>query len=259
MRRSPTVRRRVRFRVGQGSRVDTRLQSGGLDGVHPADDPNRFGGALRASGIDLNQPRLVFSSGENPRTRDDRKRRVAWKARVAERQPAEVEARPARARPRSARARSGRTVPTWPAGACRPDGDRSSCSICSRRKRSPGVSACASSPSTPPDPVEALSEPVVLSLYGHDLERSARHGAARDPSLDHHRRHRPRRRSPRPRRRRQAADAAARRVVRVHLGLPAPRPPFGVMEGTYQMISTNGESFDARIAPFTLSEPYTVH
>jgi ApaG protein len=35
--------------------------------------------------------------------------------------------------------------------------------------------------------------------------------------------------------------------------------PFGVMEGTYQMISTNGESFDARIAPFTLSEPYTVH
>jgi ApaG protein len=35
--------------------------------------------------------------------------------------------------------------------------------------------------------------------------------------------------------------------------------PFGVMEGTYQMISTSGESFDARIAPFTLSEPYTVH
>ena len=35
--------------------------------------------------------------------------------------------------------------------------------------------------------------------------------------------------------------------------------PFGVMEGTYQMVSRNGERFDARIAPFTLSEPYTVH
>ena len=35
--------------------------------------------------------------------------------------------------------------------------------------------------------------------------------------------------------------------------------PFGVMEGTYQMMSESGERFDARIAPFTLSEPYTVH
>jgi ApaG protein len=36
--------------------------------------------------------------------------------------------------------------------------------------------------------------------------------------------------------------------------------PFGVMEGTYQMITTpGGERFDAKIAPFTLSEPYTVH
>ncbi len=35
--------------------------------------------------------------------------------------------------------------------------------------------------------------------------------------------------------------------------------PFGVMEGTYQMVSQNGDRFDARIAPFTLSEPYTVH
>jgi ApaG protein len=34
---------------------------------------------------------------------------------------------------------------------------------------------------------------------------------------------------------------------------------FGVMEGTYQMIAEGGEQFDARIAPFTLSEPYTVH
>jgi ApaG protein len=35
--------------------------------------------------------------------------------------------------------------------------------------------------------------------------------------------------------------------------------PFGVMEGTYQMVSASGERFDATIAPFTLSEPYTVH
>lgn len=35
--------------------------------------------------------------------------------------------------------------------------------------------------------------------------------------------------------------------------------PFGVMEGTYQMVTQNGERFDAKIAPFTLSEKYTVH
>jgi len=34
---------------------------------------------------------------------------------------------------------------------------------------------------------------------------------------------------------------------------------FGVMEGTYQMVTQNGDRFDAKIAPFTLSEPYTVH
>ena len=35
--------------------------------------------------------------------------------------------------------------------------------------------------------------------------------------------------------------------------------PFGMMEGTYQMVSETGESFDAQVAPFTLSEPYIVH
>jgi ApaG protein len=35
--------------------------------------------------------------------------------------------------------------------------------------------------------------------------------------------------------------------------------PFGLMEGTYQMVGANGEKFDVKIAPFTLSEPYTVH
>jgi ApaG protein len=37
------------------------------------------------------------------------------------------------------------------------------------------------------------------------------------------------------------------------------KTPFGLMEGTYQMVSETGASFDVRIAPFTLSEPYTVH
>jgi ApaG protein len=35
--------------------------------------------------------------------------------------------------------------------------------------------------------------------------------------------------------------------------------PFGKMEGTYQMVTRTREQFDVRIAPFTLSEPYTVH
>jgi len=35
--------------------------------------------------------------------------------------------------------------------------------------------------------------------------------------------------------------------------------PFGSMHGTYQMVTEDGESFDARIAPFTLSEPITIH
>ena len=34
---------------------------------------------------------------------------------------------------------------------------------------------------------------------------------------------------------------------------------FGTMRGTYQMITPGGESFDLEIAPFTLSEPYTIH
>ena len=35
--------------------------------------------------------------------------------------------------------------------------------------------------------------------------------------------------------------------------------PFGMMEGTYEMVWASGERFEAKIAPFTLSEPYTVH
>jgi len=41
-------------------------------------------------------------------------------------------------------------------------------------------------------------------------------------------------------------------------GCPLPTP-FGMMEGTYQMVTKGGDAFDARIAPFALSEPYTVH
>jgi ApaG protein len=37
------------------------------------------------------------------------------------------------------------------------------------------------------------------------------------------------------------------------------RTSFGTMEGTYQMVTRTGDAFDARVAPFTLSEPYTVH
>ena len=35
--------------------------------------------------------------------------------------------------------------------------------------------------------------------------------------------------------------------------------PFGSMQGTYQMVASGGERFDAEIAPFTLSRPYTLH
>ena len=37
------------------------------------------------------------------------------------------------------------------------------------------------------------------------------------------------------------------------------RTPFGKMEGTYQMVTADAQQFDAKVAPFTLSEPYTVH
>ena len=41
-------------------------------------------------------------------------------------------------------------------------------------------------------------------------------------------------------------------------GCPLPTA-FGMMEGSYQMVTEGGERFDAKVAPFTLSEPYTVH
>lgn len=35
--------------------------------------------------------------------------------------------------------------------------------------------------------------------------------------------------------------------------------PFGLMEGTYQMVTSGGRQFDAEIAAFVLSGPYTLH
>ena len=35
--------------------------------------------------------------------------------------------------------------------------------------------------------------------------------------------------------------------------------PFGSMEGRYQMVTADGDFFDAMIATFELSAPYTVH
>ncbi len=37
------------------------------------------------------------------------------------------------------------------------------------------------------------------------------------------------------------------------------KTPFGTMHGTYQMISGDGERFDAEIAPFSLGEPNAIN
>lgn len=37
------------------------------------------------------------------------------------------------------------------------------------------------------------------------------------------------------------------------------RTPVGAMHGTYQMITAEGEAFDAKIAPFTLAHPTALH
>ena len=37
------------------------------------------------------------------------------------------------------------------------------------------------------------------------------------------------------------------------------RTPHGSMHGSYQMVTTSGERFDAEIAPFALGEPEVVH
>jgi ApaG protein len=35
--------------------------------------------------------------------------------------------------------------------------------------------------------------------------------------------------------------------------------PFGTMQGTYHMVTSTGEKFDAQIAPFSLAEPHAVN
>ena len=37
------------------------------------------------------------------------------------------------------------------------------------------------------------------------------------------------------------------------------KTPTGLMRGTYQMVTEDGDHFDVEIAPFALHEPYTVH
>lgn len=41
-------------------------------------------------------------------------------------------------------------------------------------------------------------------------------------------------------------------------GCPLPTS-MGTMHGSYQMVTARGETFDALVAPFTLSEPYAVN
>ncbi len=102
-----------------------------------------------------------------------------------------------------------------------------------------------------PRALAAVAEPVVLPLHGHDHERRDRDGPAADAALDHHRRHRPRRRSRGPGRRRQAADARARRVVRVHLRLPAARRRSASWKAPTRWSPKAATSSTRKIAPFT--------
>ena len=37
------------------------------------------------------------------------------------------------------------------------------------------------------------------------------------------------------------------------------RTPMGTMHGTYQMVTDSGEQFDAKVAPFTLCEPFAIN
>ena len=37
------------------------------------------------------------------------------------------------------------------------------------------------------------------------------------------------------------------------------KTPFGSMQGTYQMVGSGGDKFAVKIAPFALTEPYTIH
>ena len=35
--------------------------------------------------------------------------------------------------------------------------------------------------------------------------------------------------------------------------------PFGMMEGTYRMVTKGGEPFEVKVAPFEIGQPYSVH
>ena len=45
-----------------------------------------------------------------------------------------------------------------------------------------------------------------------------------------------------------------------HYASACPLPtPMGTMHGTYQMVTDGGQQFDAKVAPFTLCEPYAIN
>ena len=37
------------------------------------------------------------------------------------------------------------------------------------------------------------------------------------------------------------------------------KTPFGTMHGTYELVTPDGDQLEVEVAPFTLSEPYTIH
>ena len=105
----------------------------------------------------------------------------------------------------------------------------------------------------------AVPARVVLPLHRAHHQRRRRDGAAAQPPLDHHRRHRPDRGS----QRRRAWSASSRccapgESFQYTSGCPL-KTSTGVMRGTYQMVTEDGDHFDVEIAPFALHEPYTVH
>ena len=103
------------------------------------------------------------------------------------------------------------------------------------------------------------SRAMVLPLHGAHHQRRRRDGAAPQPPLDHHRRHRPHRGSQRrPGVVGEQPVLAPGESFQYTSGCPL-KTSTGVMRGTYQMVTEDGDHFDVEIAPFALHEPYTVH
>ena len=89
---------------------------------------------------------------------------------------------------------------------------------------------------------------MVLYLHGADHQRRRRQSAAVEPALDYH----------------GPGVVGAQPVLQPgesfqYTSSCELNTPTGVMRGTYQMVTEDGEHFDVEIAPFALHEPYTVH